>query len=224
MCGCAARLGPLQHLRDYTGAMLQLHSPDSEPIKYQPGQPVVLVLAGGKGQRFLASGGQVHKLQASLAGRSVLSQTVARATAAELPCLVVQPSAAQPRMGDSIAAGVAATPLASAWLVLPGDMPGVAPQTLRRVIAALAQGPDPLGPQAARPHCFGRLGHPVGFRAELREKLLALGGAAGAAAVWRSCRASEIDIADAGCVMDIDTLTDLATMAAYLAANNLGCE
>ncbi|MGH6625834.1 MAG: nucleotidyltransferase family protein, partial [Burkholderiaceae bacterium] len=34
--------------------------------------PVVLVLASGRGERFAASGGTVHKLQALLRGQPVL--------------------------------------------------------------------------------------------------------------------------------------------------------
>ena len=38
--------------------------------------PVVLVLASGRGERFLASGGSTHKLQADLGGRTVLQRTL----------------------------------------------------------------------------------------------------------------------------------------------------
>lgn len=189
------------------------------------GHPVVLVLAGGKGERFLASGGQVHKLAAPLAGYSVLSQTVASVFAAGLAWHVVWPDAAQPCMGDSIAAGVAATRQASAWLVLPGDMPGVAESTFHAVAARLAEGAEggagALGDavQAARPSWQGRLGHPVGFAASQLLALQGLTRQAGAARVWQSCVHAQIDVADPGCVMDIDTLDDLDRMAAHLQAH-----
>ena len=35
-------------------------------------QPVVLVLASGRGERFAASGGMVHKLRAALGDKTVL--------------------------------------------------------------------------------------------------------------------------------------------------------
>ena len=42
--------------------------------------PVVLVLASGRGERFLASGGQGSKLKALLAGKPVLDWTLAART------------------------------------------------------------------------------------------------------------------------------------------------
>ena len=39
--------------------------------------PTVLVLASGRGERFAASGGQVHKLQARLGDKTVLQHTQA---------------------------------------------------------------------------------------------------------------------------------------------------
>jgi molybdenum cofactor cytidylyltransferase len=38
--------------------------------------PSVLILASGRGERFKASGGTVHKLQALLAGKPVLQHTL----------------------------------------------------------------------------------------------------------------------------------------------------
>ncbi|MBT9442673.1 MAG: nucleotidyltransferase family protein, partial [Acidovorax sp.] len=49
-----------------------------------PGLPVVLVLASGRGDRFVASGGQVHKLRALLAGVPVLEHTLAAVRASGL--------------------------------------------------------------------------------------------------------------------------------------------
>ena len=42
-------------------------------------QPVVLVLASGRGERFAASGGMVHKLRAALGDKTVLEHTLAAA-------------------------------------------------------------------------------------------------------------------------------------------------
>ena len=39
--------------------------------------PVILVLASGRGERFVASGGQGSKLRALLAGKPVLEHTLA---------------------------------------------------------------------------------------------------------------------------------------------------
>ena len=48
-----------------------------------PALPVVLVLASGRGERFRASGGTVHKLQALLGERPVLAHTLAAVQANE---------------------------------------------------------------------------------------------------------------------------------------------
>ncbi len=51
----------------------------------QSGKPTVLVLASGRGERFAASGGGTHKLQALLAGKPVLQHTLAAVAASGLP-------------------------------------------------------------------------------------------------------------------------------------------
>ncbi|MGH8803408.1 MAG: NTP transferase domain-containing protein, partial [Polaromonas sp.] len=50
--------------------------------------PVVIVLAAGRGERFAASGGQVHKLDALLAGKRVLDHVLDAVRASGLPCHV----------------------------------------------------------------------------------------------------------------------------------------
>ncbi|MFT3721355.1 nucleotidyltransferase family protein [Pseudorhodoferax sp.] len=171
-----------------------------------PRQPVVLVLASGRGERFRASGGQGHKLRAPLAGRPVLERTLDAVRASGLAWHLED--AGHPGMGDSIAAAVRATPRAGGWLVLPGDLPLVRPDSLRRVAAALAQAAVVL------PLHGGVRGHPVGFAAQCRDALLALSGDAGAAGVVqaqrRAGRVLELALDDAGCVTDVDTLDDLA--------------
>ena len=101
--------------------------------------PTVLVLASGRGERFRASGGTQHKLQAPLAGRAVLARTLDAVRASGLPWHLED--AGHPGMGDSIAAAVRATAAdAVGWLVLPGDLPLVRPATLRRVAERLMAG------------------------------------------------------------------------------------
>lgn len=175
---------------------------------------VVLVLASGRGERFRASGGQVHKLQALLGGRPVLQRTLDAVRASGLAWHVED--AGHPGMGDSIAAAVAATADAGGWLVLPGDLPLVRPATLRRVALALQ-------PHAVvLPVCAGERGHPVAFGAAWRDQLLALAGEKGAAPLLRAAQqrgeviALEVD--DRGTVTDIDTLDDLAAAERLLAA------
>lgn len=171
--------------------------------------PVVLVLASGRGERFLASGGSGSKLQALLAGRPVLEHTLAAVRASGLPFHVE--GAGHPGMGDSIAAGVRATPGAGGWLVLPGDLPLVAPQSLRAVADALQSA------SVVVPTWHGTRGHPVGFSARHGAALRSLAGAEGAAAIVRSAQPLTLELDDEGIVTDVDTLADLARAEALLA-------
>ena len=149
-----------------------------------PSLPVVLVLASGRGERFLASGGRGSKLQALLAGQPVLAHT--------------------------LAAGVRATAQADGWLVLPGDLPLIAPQSLRVVADALQRASIVL------PMHRGTRGHPVAFAREHGAALQALTGVEGAAAIVSGAQALKLEIEDAGIVTDIDTVDDLARVEAIL--------
>jgi molybdenum cofactor cytidylyltransferase len=171
--------------------------------------PVVLVLASGRGERFVASGGRGSKLQALLAGKTVLEHTLAAVRASGLPFHVED--AGHPGMGDSIAAGVRATAGAAGWLVLPGDLPLVAPSSLLAVAEALEAATLVL------PMHAGTRGHPVGFSAVHGAALQALRGTEGAAAIVRSATPLRLDLDDAGIVMDIDTVEDLARVERVLA-------
>ena len=172
------------------------------------GLPVVLVLASGRGERFVASGGRGSKLQALLAGRPVIEHTLAAVRASGLPFHVED--AGHPGMGDSIAAGVRATADANGWLVLPGDLPLIAPASLRAVAAALAQASVVL------PSYRGVRGHPVGFAGVHGPALQALAGAQGAASIVRAAQPLQLELDDAGIVMDVDTVDDLARAEALL--------
>ena len=176
------------------------------------GLPVVIVLASGRGERFAASGGGTHKLQALLAGKPVLARTLEAVAASGLPWHLED--AGHPGMGDSIAAAVRATPDAAGWLVLPGDLPLVQAATLRAVADALARH------AVVVPMYQGARGHPVGFSAACRDALLALTGSRGASPVVQAQAALNavgfIDVADEGTVIDIDTLQDLQRAEALL--------
>ncbi|MDB5955393.1 nucleotidyltransferase family protein [Ramlibacter sp.] len=172
--------------------------------------PIVLVLASGRGERFLASGGHGSKLQALLAGQTVLAHTLAAVRASGLPWHVED--AGHPGMGDSIAAGVRATASAAGWLVLPGDLPLIAPSSLLAVADALRRAAIVL------PMHRGTRGHPVGFAREHGAALQALTGTEGAAAIVRASQALKLAIDDPGIVMDIDTVADLARAEALLAS------
>lgn len=165
--------------------------------------PTVILLAAGRGERFAASGGTRHKLHALLCGKPVLQHTLDAVLASGLPHHVVQADVSRPGMGDSIAAGVRATPDAAGWLVLPGDLPLIQATTLQQIAKALA------GQRAVVPVCHGQRGHPVAFSAGLVAALQALKGSQGAATILQAGATTELVVNDIGCITDIDTLPDL---------------
>lgn len=174
--------------------------------------PTVLVLASGRGERFKASGGSTHKLQALLGGQTVLVRTLATVQASGLPWHLEQQGL--PGMGDSIAAAVAATPHANGWLVLPADLPLVRSDTLLAVAQALQSHP------VVMPVFEGLRGHPVGFDASCRADLLNLKGNRGGAQAVSARAAIELIVNDAGITFDIDTVQDLARAENWLAGQS----
>ena len=170
--------------------------------------PIVLILASGRGERFAASGGTVHKLQAPLAGKTVLQHTLDAVRASGLPWHVED--AGHPGMGDTIAAAVRHTAGATGWLVLPGDLPLVQPATLQAVAQALGQ----QHATVAWPEYRGERGPPVAFGPQCRADLLALCGERGGAPVVRKWagqgRGVAVPVDDEGVVTDIDTVNALA--------------
>jgi molybdenum cofactor cytidylyltransferase len=188
-------------------------------------RPAVIVLAAGRGSRFL---GTDHKLMQSLGGLTVLGTTLRQAIASQLPVVVVttaalaeiacrsvaardvvivpevgSTAASGQGMGHSIAAGVSARSGASGWLILPGDMPQVQPATLQAVARQLAQN------AVVYAQYKGRRGHPVGFSSELYSELAALTGDEGARRLIARYPALGLEVDDPGVLVDVDTLDDL---------------
>jgi molybdenum cofactor cytidylyltransferase len=166
-----------------------------------PKLPTVIVLASGRGERFAASGGQVHKLQALLGGKKIIDWTLDAVRTSGLPYHVE--NAGHPGMGDSIAAAVRATNNAHCWLILPADLPLIQPATLLAVAQALQHAP------LVYPKFQGQRGHPVGFSRIYAAQLENLQGNKGAAQLIVAQAATELIVNDVGCVTDIDTLEDL---------------
>ena len=170
--------------------------------------PTVIVLAAGQGDRFRASGGTQDKLQSLLCGQPVREHVLAAVRASGLPWHVVERTHTahqhNPGMGDSIACGVAATPDAKGWLILPADLPLIQPATLLKVAEALAEH------AVVVPRYQGQQGHPVGFAAECRDALWQLTGDHGARAVVAQHAVCRLDVDDEGCVLDVDTVDALA--------------
>jgi molybdenum cofactor cytidylyltransferase len=175
----------------------------------------VIVLAAGRGERFIASGGRMHKLDAPLAGRPVLAHVLETVRRAGFEPQLVRPPGGTSGMGESIAMGVRATPDAAGWLILPGDLPLVRAETIAAVAAGLA------GHAVVVPTFQGRPGHPVGFASGCFTALAALAGDAGAKAVVQAHRRAggvlELPVADPGIVLDIDRLDDLRAAERRLA-------
>lgn len=183
-----------------------------------PQLPAVIVLAAGRGERFAASGGTVHKLQALLAGKRVIDHVLDAVKASGLPYHVVGADPARPGMGDSIAAGVRSASSANGWLILPADLPLISSSTLLAIAHA--------SPCAVTVPLFnGQRGHPVRFAAECAEELLNLHGNKGAAQLIRALEATDsvalMPVDDVGCVTDIDTLEDLQSAEVLLGARKL---
>ncbi len=176
--------------------------------------PVVIVLASGRGDRFIASGGQGSKLAALLGGKPVLQWTLEAVRRSGLAWHLED--AGHEGMGDSIAAGVRATADAAGWLILPGDLPLVRPDSLCAVAAELAHHAVVL------PQYRGQRGHPVGFSVACRDALLALAGPRGAQAIVKVQAAANavgrLELDDPGIVADIDTVQDLAHAQRMLAS------
>ncbi len=187
--------------------------------------PHIIVLAAGQSTRF---GANQHKLLQPWLGTTLLENTLRHGVASHLPMVVVttEPLAAVARqhvaardvvvlpamgsgsssplgVGFSIAAGVAASPNASGWLVLPADMPLIQPATLQRVARQLAGHPVVF----AQYH--GRRGHPVGFAAELYSELTSLTGDDGAKRLVARYPAHAVIVDDPGVLLDVDTPADL---------------
>ena len=164
------------------------------------------------------SGGATHKLQALLAGKRVIDHVLDAVKASGLPWHVVTPDASRPGMGDSIAAGIKATPSATAWLILPADLPLISPSTLRSVAFA-----EPCA--VTLPAYQGQRGHPVRFGLECASSLLNLKGNKGAAQLIRAYENTDslaiIEVNDVGCIADIDTLNDLARAETLLVSRSV---
>ena len=188
-------------------------------------RPAVIVLAAGKGSRFV---GPDHKLAQSLGTLTVLGTTLQHAIASQLSVVVVTthalaavacrsvaardvvvlpevgaPGHASLGMGYSISAGVASRPDAGGWLILPGDMPRVQPATLQAVARELEDH------AVAYAQYRGRRGHPVAFSSELYSELIGLTGDEGARRLVARYPAVGVEVDDPGVLVDVDTQDDL---------------
>ena len=191
-------------------------------------QPAVIVLAAGRGSRFL---GADHKLAQRLGSATVFATTLRHAVATQLPVVVVTtqvfadvarrsvaardvivlPEVGTPGqealgMGYSISSGVSAIPDAGGWLILPGDMPMVRSDTMLEVARELADHAVVFAQHK------GVRGHPVGFSAELYSELATLRGDEGARRLVARYPAIGVEVDDPGVLIDVDTEADLESV------------
>ena len=182
--------------------------------------PTVIVLACGLGRRFRASlheagvlegedNGWGNKLHARLGQRRVLDWTVDAAQSSGYP-VYVHEGQAHEGMGDSIAAAVRHTHDAQGWLVLPGDLPLILPDTIALVAQALNQHPIVV------PQWLGNRAHPVGFSPVCAQALQSVSGEAGAASVVKGMGAWLMDVDDPGVARDVDTWADLQHVRSHI--------
>jgi molybdenum cofactor cytidylyltransferase len=197
------------------------------------GAVVGLLLASGFGRRFDA-GGRRNKLLARLpdgqtlvtaSARALCSalehvavvvpsrSTLLEAALSDLPVRLVRNSRAKEGMGASIAVGIAALrqefPHARGWLIALGDMPFIAPRTIRLIADSIGNRGHRIVAACHR----GSRGHPVGFDCSLTDELLALGGDQGASALLSAHGLALVDTDDPGVIRDVDTKDDLARIA-----------
>ncbi|ALD45323.1 NTP transferase domain-containing protein [Serratia sp. CY52157] len=186
----------------------------------------IIITAAGRGERFIRAGGQGNKLNAGFADaagerRSLFEHTLRQALASELPVQVVtRPDnlpvlaacaanqvpvtlLASAGLGDSIAAGVAATPHWQGWLIHLADMPFVGADVFRQVASALRQH------AIVRPSYAQQPGHPVGFSALLRKQLCQLRGDNGARGLLQGAAVHLLPLEHPGVVQDIDLPSQL---------------
>lgn len=177
-----------------------------------------LVLAAGLSRRMGAA-----KLAMPVAGVPMLARTLAAIEAAGLPVLLVtggheaavravagavpmvRAEGFEQGLAESLKAGLRAAPADwDAALVVLGDMPFVAPATLRALAAALAAGAPAVVPVQA-----GERGNPAGFARSAWPALMALEGDRGARGVLDALGAQAVAVDDPGVHRDLDRQADL---------------
>lgn len=184
--------------------------------------PCVLILAAGQGRRFSqAYGAAQDKLLAPCRGLDGVTRPVLQQVLLNLPAnlgrrlLVTTPQRhavirlaeqhgcevlllASNGMGESLAAAVAASAEAPAWLVVLADMPFIAPSTYEQVLAGLAHA------SVSRAQWQGHSGHPVAFAGGHAQALMGLSGDRGAQGLLRNAQVHDVAVADSGVLWDVD--------------------
>lgn len=179
-----------------------------------------LVLAAGASRRF-GSDKRLHPLD----GQPMLARTLATyrqvlddvgvvirpgepaiaALVRTAACRPIEAADAAAGLSRSLAAGVAALRHADGLLVGLGDMPFVAPATLRALVTAMTQNAT----RVVRPCYSGVNGNPVGFPPSSYDALTRLTGDTGARELLaKSAGVLAVDVDDAGVLRDMDREAD----------------
>ena len=194
-------------------------------------EPVGLLLAAGLGTRYDPTGRELKLLAPARRGPHLgvpMAAAAARALLAAMPRVtaVVRPADSDAQhqlhallrsegctlavchdadagMSASIVRGVQAEGRAAGWVIGLADMPAIEVSSVRAVVGLLLEGALTVAPMFR-----GQRGHPVGFAAELRPRLLALSGDAGARSVLMVHPPRLIEVDDPGVLYDVDTVEE----------------
>jgi molybdenum cofactor cytidylyltransferase len=187
---------------------------------------IAILLAAGSARRFRAD-----KLHALYRGKPLYRHALdalVSSPAVEETLLVVHPLFPRPEnlerlrvvvnpeheegMASSLRAGVRAAPVdADAYLVALADMPAVGGELIVSLIGFAVESSKEI----IVPVCRGRRGHPVLFRASLRQRLLELRGDVGARGILEESPelVGLFATEDPGVLLDIDRPEDLGRPA-----------
>ena len=118
-------------------------------------------------------------------------------------------------LSRSLATGVATMPVGDGIMIALGDMPWIAPDTIRRLLDAFADGDHDI----IAPRHDGRRGHPVIFARRFTQALGRLEGDVGAAPLLRRFAADVhlLEVNDPGVLRDVDDPSALARFATPVA-------
>jgi molybdenum cofactor cytidylyltransferase len=185
---------------------------------------VGILLAAGRGTRFDPAGHQ-DKLRQTVVGGGGVAVSAARSLLRCLPqviavvrpgaddlanelrvvgCTVVISHESSEGMAHSLTNALRASIDASGWVIALGDMPWIKPSTISALVNALSE-----GAAIATPVFKSRRGNPIAFSRKYLNNLLALTGDEGARRLLRKFPVVEVDVDDAGVILDIDTPSDL---------------
>lgn len=188
---------------------------------HNPHEPVVVLLAAGKSQRF-----GDNKLAVCLAdNKTVIQQSYSRLRTLSRNILVVVnsflPSTEQALhnsevdvlslpsegMGQSIAAAVRYRASDVGWVLYLADMPFIREQTLASFMREIQLHPNSI----IRPRYGQTAGHPVFFPARFYKELSGLGGDTGAREILLQHTEAVrwLDVDDIGILRDIDKKEDI---------------